>query len=106
LYAKAAKEGMNSLCDVPLISRGRTLGVFEVAKREQNAFDREETEFLSQVAQQVAIGVENELAYGEIAHLKDKLAREKLYLQEKLYLEDEIRGEMDFEGIVEQSRGK
>ena len=68
-----------------------------LASREENAFDREATVFLSQVAQQVAIGVENALAYGEIAHLKDKLA------QEKLYLEDEIRGEMDFEGIVGQS---
>ena len=38
-----------------------------------------------------------ELAYREIATLKDKLA------QQKLYLEDEIRGEMDFEGIVGQS---
>jgi formate hydrogenlyase transcriptional activator len=38
-----------------------------------------------------------ELAYGEIAKLKDKLA------QQELYLEDEIRGEMDFEGIVGQS---
>jgi formate hydrogenlyase transcriptional activator len=63
---------MNSPCDVLLISRGRTLGVLEVATREQNAFDREETEFLSQVAQQVAIRVENALAYGEIADLKDK----------------------------------
>jgi formate hydrogenlyase transcriptional activator len=97
IYAKAAKEGINSLCDMPLISRGRTLGVLAVARREENAFDREETEFLSQVAQQVAIGLENALAYGEIADLKDKLA------QEKLYLEDEIRGEMDFEGIVGQS---
>ena len=97
MYAKASKEGMNSLCDVPLISRGRVLGVLAVARREENAFDREETAFLSQVAQQVAIGVENALAYGEIADLKDKLA------QEKLYLEDEIRGEMDFEGIVGQS---
>jgi formate hydrogenlyase transcriptional activator len=49
------------------------------------------------VANQVAIGVENALAFGEIAELKDKLA------QEKLYLENEIRGEMDFEGIVGQS---
>lgn len=97
MYAKAAKEGINSLCDMPLISRGRTLGVLAVARREENGFDREETEFLSQVAQQVAIGLENALAYGEIAELKDKLA------QEKLYLEDEIRGEMDFEGIVGQS---
>ena len=46
MYAKAAKEGMNSLCDVPLISRGRTLGVLAVAKREEDAFDREEIEFL------------------------------------------------------------
>jgi formate hydrogenlyase transcriptional activator len=96
-YAKALAEGINSFCDVPLISRGRTLGVLAVARREENAFDREETEFLSQVAQQVAIGVDNALAYGEIADLKDKLA------QEKLYLEEEIRGEMDFEGIVGQS---
>jgi formate hydrogenlyase transcriptional activator len=97
MYAKAAGEGINSLCDVALVSRGRMLGVLAVAKREENAFDGEETAFLSQVAQQVAIGVENALAYGEIADLKDKLA------QEKLYLEDEIRGEMDFEGIVGQS---
>ncbi len=38
-----------------------------------------------------------ELAYREIAELKDKLA------QQKLYLEDEILGEMDFRGIVGQS---
>jgi len=96
-YAKAAGEGMNSLCDVALISRDRVLGVLALASRQENAFDPEEAAFLSQVAQQVAIGVENALAYGEIADLRDKLA------QEKLYLEDEIRGEMDFEGIVGQS---
>jgi formate hydrogenlyase transcriptional activator len=97
MYAKASGEGINSFCDMPLISRDRSLGVLALASREENAFDREATAFLSQVAQQVAIGLENALAYGEIAELKDKLA------QEKLYLEDEIRGEMDFEGIVGQS---
>ena len=97
IYAKAAGEGVNSFCHVPLISRGRVLGVLVLASREENAFEREEAAFLSQVARQVAIGVENALAYGEIADLKDKLA------QEKLYLEDELRGDMDFEGIVGQS---
>jgi formate hydrogenlyase transcriptional activator len=97
MYAKASGEGINSFCDMPLISRDRSLGVLALASREENAFDREATAFLSQVAQQVAIGVENALAYGEIADLKEKLA------QEKLYLEEEIRGEMDFEGIVGQS---
>src|ERR1700733_6469536 len=42
MYAKALAEGINSFCDVPLISRGRTLGVLAVARREENAFDQEE----------------------------------------------------------------
>jgi formate hydrogenlyase transcriptional activator len=97
MYAKAIGEGLHSFCDMPLISKNRMLGVLAVAKREENAFDSDEIEFLTQVAKQVAIAVENAVAYGKIAELTDRLA------QEKLYLEDEIRGEMDFEGIVGQS---
>ena len=97
MYRKAIGEGLNSFCDVPLMSKNRLLGVLAVARREENAFDEDEVAFLTQVANQVAIGVENALAYSEIADLKDRLA------QEKLYLEEEIRGEMDFEGIVGQS---
>ena len=99
MYAKATGEGLNSFCDVPLMSKSRLLGVLAVARREENAFDADEVPFLVQVANQIAIGVENALAYREIGDLKDRLA------QEKLYLEDEIRGEMDFEGIVGQSSG-
>jgi formate hydrogenlyase transcriptional activator len=97
MYAKAEAEGLNSFCDTPLIGHNRLLGVLAVAKRQENAFDEEQIAFLTQVANQVAIGVENALAYSEIAELKDRLA------QEKLYLEDELRGEMDFDGIVGQS---
>ena len=97
MYKKAFAEGLNSFCDVPLISRNRLLGVLAVARREENAFDADDVAFLTQVANQVAIGVENSLSYSKIAELTDRLA------QEKLYLEDEIRGEMDFEGIVGQS---
>ena len=97
MYGKAKAEGLNSFCDVPLISRHRILGILAVARHEENTFDREEVAFLAQVANQIAIAVENALAYGEIAELKDKLA------QEKVYLEDEIRGDLDFEGIVGQS---
>ena len=97
MFRKALAEGLNSFCDIPLIGRNRLLGVLAVAKRVEDAFDDEGVAFLTQVANQVAIGVENALAYSEIAELKDRLA------QEKLYLEDELRGEMDFEGIVGQS---
>jgi formate hydrogenlyase transcriptional activator len=80
-----------------LISRNRILGVLGLGWRDENAFGSEDIEFLMRVAGQVAIAVENALAYCEIAELKDKLA------QEKLYLEQELRSEADFEGIVGQS---
>ncbi len=93
----ARAEDLESGCALPLISRDRTVGVLTLGSRVENSVSREDVDFLLQAAGQVAIAIENALAYREIAELKDKLA------QEKLYLEDEIRGEMDFEGIVGQS---
>jgi formate hydrogenlyase transcriptional activator len=90
---KATAEGLNSFCDLPLVSRDRLLGILAVARRDENAFGPDEVAFLTQVASQVAIGVENALAYREIADLKDRLA------QEKLYLESEIRDDRNFEGF-------
>jgi formate hydrogenlyase transcriptional activator len=94
---QALREGLRSGCFLPLVSRHRTLGVMALSRFAPIPFTTDEIDFLTQIARQVAIAVENALAYKEIAELKEKLA------QEKLYLEDEIRGEMDFEGIVGQS---
>ena len=96
---QAMREGLKSGCFLPLISRDRTLGVLALSRFAPVPFTPDEIDFMTQIARQVAIAVENALAYREIAELKEKLA------QEKLYLEDEIRGEMDFEGIVGQSSG-
>ncbi len=93
----AVAEGFQALCDVPLVSRNRTLGVLCLGRLRDEPFTAEEVDFLRQVAAQVALAVENALAYREIAELKDKLA------QEKLYLEDEIRSQMNFDKIVGRS---
>jgi formate hydrogenlyase transcriptional activator len=90
-------EALESGCALPLISRGRTLGVLTLGSRIEDSVRSEDVDFLLRAAGQLAIAIENALAYREIAELKDKLA------QEKLYLENEIRGELDFEGIVGQS---
>ena len=45
MYRKASAEGLNSFCDVPLISKNRLLGVLAVARREENAFDDDEVAF-------------------------------------------------------------
>jgi formate hydrogenlyase transcriptional activator len=87
--------GIKLVCHVPLISRGRVLGTLGVGR--PVPFLPKDVQFLKQVAAQVAIAIENALAYGQIAELKDKLAREKLYL------EDEIRSELNFEEIIGKS---
>jgi formate hydrogenlyase transcriptional activator len=89
--------GFKSVCSVPLLSHERVLGALNVASRRVDAFAPDDVELLGQVAQQIAIAVENGLAFREIAELKEKLNTEKLYL------EDEIRTERNFEEIIGQS---
>jgi formate hydrogenlyase transcriptional activator len=90
-------EGVRVECCVPLITRERVLGTLNVASFRDSAFPQEDQDLLSQVGAQVAIAVENALAFQEIAELKNKLT------EEKLYLEDEIRTEHNFEEIVGES---
>ena len=96
-YRLAAAEGVKSACFIPLVSRGRALGDLMIVRKTEESFTAEDVDFLSQAAGQIAIAIENALAYREISELKDKLA------QEKLYLEEEIRSEMNFAEIVGKS---
>ena len=89
--------GMQEACSLPLVSRGRILGSLDLGRARNAPFTHDEVEFLTQIASQVAIAVDNAIAYGQIADLKNELA------QEKLYLESEIRSEMNFADIVGNS---
>jgi formate hydrogenlyase transcriptional activator len=96
-YRLAAAEGVKSACFIPLVSRGHALGDLMIVRKTEGTFTAEEIDFLSQAAGQIAVAIENALAYSEISLLKDKLA------QEKVYLEEEIRSEMNFAEIVGKS---
>jgi formate hydrogenlyase transcriptional activator len=97
IYQLVTAEGLNCHCLIPLVSHNRTVGVLIAARRQVNSFTREDVDFLTEVSGQIAIAIDNCLAYREVSDLKEKLA------QEKLYLESELRGEMDFEQIVGNS---
>jgi formate hydrogenlyase transcriptional activator len=90
-------EELESACALPLICHDRILGVLELGRRQGPAFTQADVDFLMQVANQIAIAIENALAYGEITELKNKLSKDKLYL------EDEIRSEKGFEEIIGRS---
>ena len=90
-------EGLQSGCIVPLITANRVLGTLSLSSLRPSAFTQEDVDLLMRVANQVAIAIENALAYRQIAELKNQLA------DEKLYLEEEIRTEYTFEEIVGES---
>src|SRR5437899_1556600 len=76
-------SGVQSMCCVPLITHGQAFGTLNVAGRRADAFSPQDVELLQQVAAQIAIAVENALAFKEIEALKNKLAEEKLYLEQE-----------------------
>ena len=96
-YEIALAEGFKNHFFIPLASHGRALGVLAVGHTTEAVFRQEDVEFLSQASGQIAVALENALAYREISELKEKLA------QEKLYLEEEIRSELNFDHIVGDS---
>jgi len=97
-YEIVAAEGIKAICLIPLVNRGRVLGTLSISRTTETPFVPEDVDFLSRASGQIAIAIENALAYREISELKDKLA------QEKLYLEEEFRSEMGFEQIIGNSK--
>jgi len=92
------ENGIQSFCTVPLTTAQRRLGAMGFGSLQRRTYQETEINFMQQVAKQVAVAVDNALAYEHIAHLRDKLTKEKLYLEE------EIQTEYNFEEIVGDSQ--
>jgi formate hydrogenlyase transcriptional activator len=97
LPERAQPYGVKSVCYLPLTTARRRLGALVFACKQAAAYDTADVDFLEQVAKQVAVAVENALAFDEIEALRDKLH------QEKVYLEEEVRTEQNFGQIVGES---
>src|SRR5438128_8017688 len=89
--------GTRSVCDLPLTTARQRLGALAFLSKQVAAYDAADVDFLQLVANQVAVAVETALAFDCIEKLKEKLTREKVYLEE------EIRTEHNFDEIVGES---
>jgi formate hydrogenlyase transcriptional activator len=94
----AAEHVIRSGCWLPLVGREGMLGTLNLLSRSAGTFGEGDLIPLGQIANQIAIALDNALAYQRVSQQKERLAEEKLYLQ------DEIRTEHNFEEIVGQSR--
>jgi formate hydrogenlyase transcriptional activator len=82
--------GLRSVCSLPLITRERPFGTLALARVTDNAWTPDDLEFLLEVANQIAMAVDNALAYRELAEIKERLATEKLYLEDEIRLDHNI----------------
>jgi formate hydrogenlyase transcriptional activator len=86
-----------SVVHLPMKGRDSIAGVLSVGARREAAFASDDVAFLTQVAHQVAIAIENARTFSEVSDQKNHLTLEKLYL------EGELRSELKFEEIVGRS---
>jgi formate hydrogenlyase transcriptional activator len=98
IHRNVTAAGLKHVCFVPLATRRDTLGFLTLNRRSPVPFTADELNWTSQAAAQIAIALENALAFREIAALKDRLARENIYLEE------EIRGAQHFGEVVGESK--
>src|SRR5438034_5391275 len=92
---RAYGDGVRSYVIVPLVVHGRSIGTLAVASVNPHQYSESDAAFFQEVANQVALAIENMKAYEEIAALKATLERESVYLREEIHREhnfDEIVG--------------
>jgi formate hydrogenlyase transcriptional activator len=77
--------------------KGKIIGTLNIGSRVPGQYGAEDASLLAAIAEQVALAIENLLAYEEIAALKARLEEEKVYLQE------EVRTEAAFGDVVGES---
>ena len=94
---RAYSHGFRSICALPLAVRGHSIGAITMGSLRRAQYSEADAEFLMEVANQIAIAVDNMRAYEETQALKARFEAEAVYLQE------EIKGEHNFEEIIGQS---
>ena len=94
----SGEQAVRSGCWLPLTGREGTLGVLAILSRHAGTFSEEDLAVFRQIAGQIAIALDNAMAFQRVSSQKEKLE------EEKLYFEDEIRTQFNFEEIVGKSR--
>jgi formate hydrogenlyase transcriptional activator len=97
IVEKLKAESITSMAIAPMVTAGGPLGVLAMGSRQPDNFGQEDLDLLSQVSNQIALAVDNAIAYGRVTEARDRLE------EERLYLESEIRSEYNFEDIVGKS---
>jgi formate hydrogenlyase transcriptional activator len=90
-------ESIVTIAAAPLVGRQGPLGTIALGSRQENSFGQVDLDLLRQIADQIALALDNALAWGRLSASRDRLE------EERVYLESEINSEYNFEDIVGKS---
>ena len=95
--ASLRRESIVSFAHVPLVGPHGPIGAMSLGSRRENAFSQADLDLLTPVASQIALALENALAY-------ERLSASRKHLDDqRIYLESEIVSEHGFEDIIGRS---
>ena len=86
-----------TIASAPLVTRTGPIGMIALGSRHENSFRQADLDLLRQIGDQIALALDNALAYGRLSASRDRLE------EERVYLESEINSEYNFEDIVGKS---
>src|SRR5271166_2345963 len=92
LYRKYAYLFSAPSCWIPLIGRCGSFGTMAMSREEGEPFTDDEVDLLVHVSRQLALAMENSIAYRELAEMKDRLATETLYMEEETRFDQNVSG--------------
>ncbi len=72
---RGAEEGFRSLCTLPLIVKGASLGSLTLLSRHANQYSEADTIFLQDVANQIALAIANMQAYEQVKAFSQREAQ-------------------------------
>jgi formate hydrogenlyase transcriptional activator len=81
---KLAAVGIRAYTSIPLLARGKGIGVLVFSRRKPDPFTPEQMAILVDVSRAIAVAVANALANEEIARLRDQLEAENVALRDQL----------------------
>ena len=90
-------KSIASIARIPLLSARSSIGFLILGARYKDAFSQQDLDLLAQIAIQIALALDNAMAYGYLTASRNRLE------EERVYLESEIRAESGFEDIIGSS---
>jgi formate hydrogenlyase transcriptional activator len=98
--AVMSEYGIKCFCVLPLTSAGRRLGTLGFGSERARAYDDADMEFMGQVAQQVAVAVDNALNLEESQRARDELRRKSDRLKLLLDVTSSVVSNLELRDIL------